>query len=123
MSSGSVGRAAGIADPAHDLGITMVEQNRGAGVHAGDARRLLLAELEIEDVEVSAIRWARTDFGITTTSRWMSQRSTTWATDLPWASPISVSTGIAHWDRTTGPTDERRTNDQEGLTAFWRSGL
>ena len=25
--------------------------------------------------------------------RWMSHRSTTWATDLPWASPMSVSVG------------------------------
>ncbi len=34
----------------------------------------------------SAIRSGRTDLGITTTPRWVSQRSTTWATVFPCAS-------------------------------------
>jgi hypothetical protein len=42
-----------------------------------------VGELAVEDVDVLGIRSGRTDLGMTLTSRWMSQRSTTWATDLP----------------------------------------
>src|SRR4051794_34411701 len=44
----------------------------------------------------SRIRSARTDFGMTTTSRWISQRKTTCATDFPCASPIAESVGSAN---------------------------
>ncbi len=41
----------------------------------------------------SAIRSGRTDLGMATMPRWVSQRSTTWATDLPCASRIAVDPG------------------------------
>src|SRR4029450_9226974 len=41
----------------------------------------------------SAIRSGRTDLGMTTTWRWMSHRSTTWATDLPYPAPIWLRVG------------------------------
>lgn len=44
----------------------------------------------------SAMRSARTDLGIATTPRWVSQRSTTWATDLPCFSPIWLSSWLVN---------------------------
>lgn len=44
------------------------------------------------------------------TARWMSQRRTTWATDLPRAAPISPRTGsekMSFWPSANGPQDSR----------------
>jgi hypothetical protein len=79
-----------VADGADHGGVAVVEEQGGAGVPGGDAGHLVAGEGEVEDVEVWAIRSGRTDLGMATTLRWVSQRSTTWATDLPWAAPISV---------------------------------
>ncbi len=56
---------------------------------AGDRGHLVLAEFEVEHVQVSAIRSGRTVFGITTTSRWVSQCRNHLATDLPCAAAMA----------------------------------
>ena len=41
-------------EPAHPLGVGVVEEQRRAGVHRGDAGHLVVGQLEVEDVDVLA---------------------------------------------------------------------
>ena len=63
---------------------------------------------------------------MTTTPRWISQRRITWATDLPCARPISVSTGfvkMSFFPSANGPQDSiwtpRSTMSSWSTTRWW----
>ena len=65
-----------------------------------DRRHLVLAEREVENVEIGADAFRLALFGmVTTPGCWMSQRSTTCAGDLPFLAAISAITGSASTPR------------------------
>ena len=62
----------------------MVEEERRARVHRRDARQIIVCELEVEDVEVLRHPIGAHRLRDDDDARWMSQRRTTWPSDLPW---------------------------------------
>ena len=73
------------------------EEEARARIERGDPFHVLRASSKSKTAKFSAILSLRTDLGIVTTPRCRSQRSTTWATDLPVVIRDPKSTG--EWNR------------------------
>jgi len=97
-----------VADGADHRGVAVVEEQGGAGVHGSDVGHFIVGEVKPKMSRFCAIRSGRTDLGMAAMLRWVSQRSTTWAMDVPWAAPISVRVGSENrllWPSANPPQD------------------
>ena len=106
-----------LGEPLHHLGSLWLKKELVFVSSPAMAAMSVSSRVKSKTSIFCSMRSLCTDLGITTTPRWMFQRSITWAVDLPWRSAISVSTGF--WKRPPRPSPKGA--QASGCTSYFLS--